>query len=191
MRGRVAALLALVCLLSACGRELSQVTLIRVLGVDEGAAGLTLTARSGDAASSAQTGRGETLSAALEDLKGAGNTRLELTHVTAVVAGEVENLADLLWQQVNHRKSGYGATLWLSDAPTAAELLAGVEDPAARLKSLEENAGVAAPTLMEALRALSERGQVTLPVLGREGDTLCLTGWRTVSAGEVSRGERD
>lgn len=187
----MAALLALMCLLSACGRELSHVTLIRVLGVEEAAGAVTLTALPGGDAPSAQTGRGETLSAAVEDLKGAGDTRLELTHVTAVVAGEVENLPDLLWQQVNHRKSGYGATLWLAGEGTAAELLAGAEDPAARLRSLEENAGVVAPTILEALRALCQRGQVTLPVLGREGNTLCLTGWRTVLAGEGFQGERD
>lgn len=82
-----------------------------------------------------------------------------------MVLGQVEELKEVLWQQVNHRKSGYGATVWLAGNGSPRSLLQQAEQTAQRLESLRENGGIAAPTLMEALRDLEEEGQTALPVL--------------------------
>lgn len=190
-RGAALALgLAMGMLLCGCGRELSHVKLIRVIGVDEAEGELRLVAVDGDEEPEVTLAQGEELSQAVEKLKGAGKERLELTHVTAVVLGQVEDPAELLWQQVKHRKSGYGATLWLAANGSAQATLEGADSPAERLRSLEENGNVAAPSLMDALRELTERGEVRLPeVEVREGE-IQVVGWRTIRD-KAEGGERE
>lgn len=184
MRKLLIVSLVLAALLTAGGsRELTDVTLVRVLGVD-GSVPVTLTAL-GDQEGEPkcyQT-RGPDVIRARERLKELGETRLEVTHVAQLVLGPDVPVAEVLWQEVTHRESGYGATVWLTEAREAGELLAAAAEPARRLRSMEENGGVAAPTLLEALSALSREGRTTLPVLGLEGEELRVVGWRTVEEG--------
>lgn len=186
MRKRMLVSLALLLLLSGCGgQELANVTIIQTLGVD-GSGPVELTAV-GDAqqqeAGLYRTG-GEDVTQAQEGLKGLGATRLEVTHVAQLVLGPEADVTDILWQTVTHRKSGYGATVWLSgETVTAGELLAQGKDPSQRLMSLEENAGVRAPTVLEALSALVREGEVELPVLAAVGEELHMAGYQWVKAG--------
>lgn len=164
-------------LLSACGgQELNNVKLIQTLAVD-GPGPVTVTA--------VEEGETYRLSApdaaqAQEGLKALGNQRLATTHIQQLVLGPDVAVADCLWQEVTHRESGYGATVWrYSDGP-AAELLEAAADLPARLTSLEENGGVAAPTVLEALSDLVCRGQTRLPVLAATGEEVRVTGYEIV-----------
>lgn len=176
--------LILAALLTTGGsRELTDVTLVQVLGVD-GAHPVTLTAVGQEEGEARyyQT-QGPSVAQAQEGLKKLGETRLEVTHVAQMVLGPDVPVSEVLWQEVTHRKSGYTATLWLTEDGTAGELLRGTADPARRLKSMEENSGVAAPTLLEALSDLAREGRTVLPVLGVSENELAVVGWRTVEEG--------
>lgn len=177
--------LTLAALLTGCGgQELADVTLIQTLGVD-GPAPIALTALGdGEKGEELYTLQGEDVARAEEQLKGAGDTRLTVTHVAQLVLGPDARVEDTLWQELAHRESGYGATVWLSGDRSAGELLAGAEEASARLRSLEENAGVAAPTILEALSDLERQGWVELPVLTRQAGRLQLSGWRRVEKKE-------
>lgn len=185
MRRRVtAAVLLCVCLVSRGGRELEEVELIQALGVDVSnesshPGALELTAAGDGEEPELYHGTGEDVMEAQEALRWAGDRRLELTHVTQLVMGREVDLAQVLEQEVAHRKSGYGAKVWLSAGPRAGELLAGGKNPAGRLKSLEENGGVDAPTALEALVQLSREGEVRLPVLAEEAGELVFAGYET------------
>lgn len=173
--------LALAGLLTACGgRELTDVTLIQTVGVD-GAQPVLLTAVGEEEAETAcyQT-QGETLDQARQQLRELGSTRLEVTHVAQLVLGPDVPVADVLWQELTHRDSGYGATVWLTLDEPAGELLAQAADPCRRLAAMEQNGSVSPPTLLEALSTLTREGQVTLPVLEREGEELRWAGTRTI-----------
>lgn len=174
--------LAPLCLLCACGgEELANVTLIQTIAVD-GAGPVSVTA----------AGEGETYrltaadaAAAQKELKGLGSQRLETTHVQQLILGPEVDVEECLRRQVIHRESGYGATVWRSGAGQAGVLLEGASDLSARLTSLEENAGVEAPTVLEALSDLTCRGRTRLPVLAAEGDEVRVMGYQLV---EVSGG---
>lgn len=184
MKKLIAVSLLLAGLTACSGRELTNVTLIQTLGVD-GMDPVALTAV-GDEEKDPALYRvlGQDVAQAQEGLKALGETRLEVTHVAQLVLGPEADLEETLWQEVTHRKSGYGATVWLvSDGTTAGELLSTARDPARRLKSLEENAGVRAPTILEALSALTRTGDTTLPVLAALGEELQVVGYRTVKVG--------
>lgn len=181
MRKLIFISLALAALLVAGGsRELTDVTLVQILGAD-GSKPVTLTAV-GDEEGEPRyyETKGSDVIRAQEALREEGETRLEVTHVAQLVLGPDVPVADVLWQEVTHRESGYGATIWLTEDAAAGELLREAADPVKRLRSMEDNGGVAAPTLLEALSALTREGRVTLPVLGLEGETLRVVGWRTV-----------
>lgn len=169
--------LMLVSLLSACGgQELANVELIRTLAVD-GPGPVTVTA----------AGEGETYRLAAPDaargqegLKALGTKRLETTHVQQLVLGPDVDVADCLWQEMTHRESGYGATVWRYAEGPAGELLKTAPDLPDRLASLEENGGVAAPTVLEALSDLVCRGRTRLPVLAAAGEEVRVTGYEVV-----------
>lgn len=168
-------------LLSACGgRELANVTLVQTIAVD-GSGPVTVTA-----AGEGETYRLSAADAALaqEGLKALGTQRLETTHIQQLVLGPDVDVEGCLRQEVTHRESGYGATVWrCGDAP-AGELLEAASDLPARLASLEENGGVAAPTVLEALSDLTCRGRTRLPVLAAAGEEVRVMGYEIV---EVSR----
>lgn len=185
MKKLLAISLALAGLLTGCGgQELAEVTLIQTLGVD-GPGPVELTALGdGEEGERLYTLQGEDVARAQEALKGAGDTRMTVTHVAQLVLGPEAQVEETLWQELAHRESGYGATVWLSGELSAGELLAGAEGVSARLRSLEENAGVAAPTILNALSDLERQGWVELPVLTREAGRLGLSGWRRVEKKE-------
>lgn len=164
-------------LLTGCGgQELANVSLVRTLGVD-GAGPVAVTAVAG-----AEEERalfccgGEDVIAAQKTLETLGTERLAVTHVGQVVLGETAE-ARVLWDEVVHRDSGYGATVWLTETGSAYDLLAGADDPAGRLRHLEES-GAAAPSLLEAVSALARDGQVALPVIGVRNGEIEITGER-------------
>lgn len=184
MRKLILASLVLTAILSVGrGRELTDVSLIQVLGVD-GWEPVRLTAV-GDEEESPRCYQTQAagVAEAQEALKELGETRLEVTHVAQMVLGPEAQVGETLWQEVRHRKSGYGATVWLTEETEAGDLLRRAADPAKRLKAMEENGDLAAPTVLEALSALTREGRVTLPVLGLAGEELRLVGWRTVEEG--------
>ncbi len=173
--------LTLAALCAGCsGQELTNVTLIRTIGVD-GPGPVTLTAVGDEEDARVYRTVGESVTAAQEDLRELGTTRLETTHIQQLVLGSDVDVAQCLWREVTHRKSGYGATVWLC-APdaTAAAVLEDAVDLPARLRALEENGGVRAPTILEALSALSETGRAELPVLAVAGGEVRLMGYKRV-----------
>lgn len=173
--------LALAGLLTGCGgQELAEVTLIQTLGVD-GPGPVELTALGDDGeGESLYTLEGEDVARAQEALKGAGDTRLTVTHVAQLVLGPEARVEETLWQELAHRESGYGATVWRCGEGSAGELLEASADLPQRLTSLEENAGVEAPTVLEALSDLTCRGRTWLPVLAAEGEEVRVTGYEIV-----------
>lgn len=160
---------ALLFLTGCGGRELSNVSLVRTLGID-GPGPVVVTAIAGEEEERALfCCEGNDIIAAQAALETLGTERLAVTHVGQVVLGETA-LAETLWEEVVQRDSGYGATVWLAEEGSAYDLLAGADDPAGRLKHLEES-GVAAPSLLEAVSALARDGHVCVPVIGlRDGD---------------------
>lgn len=178
MRKLILVSLALLALLTAGGgRELTDVTLIQTAGVD-GAGPLTVTAV-GEDDGDRYRAQGGDLARAREGLREVGRTRLELTHVAQLVLGPEVPVEEVLWQELTHRDSGYGATVWLTDEP-AGELLDLADAPCQRLKAMEENGSADPPTILEVLSALSREGEVNLPVLAREGAELRAAGTRTI-----------
>ncbi len=171
----IVSLLLAATLTSCGGRELSNVTLIQTIAVD-GPGPVTLTALGDEEEPTVYETQGNDVLQAQEGLRALGTTRLEVTHVSQLVLGPDVDVAQVLWQELAHRKSGYGATVWLAGESPAGELLAGASQPCQRLKALEENGGVAAPTLLSALSALSREGEVSLPVLALEGEELQAVG---------------
>ena len=173
--------LALAALCAGCsGQELTNVTLIQTIGVD-GPGPVTLTAVGDEEDAEIYRTVGESVTAAQEDLRELGTTRLETTHIAQLVLGSDVDVAQCLWREVTHRKSGYGATVWLC-APdaTASAVLEDAQDLPARLRALEESGGVRAPTILEALSALSETCRAELPVLAVAGGEVRVTGYKSV-----------
>lgn len=170
--------------LAGCGgRELSEVALVRTLGID-GPGPVTVTAVVGSEGERTLFHCvGPDVIAAQETLETLGAERLAVTHVGQVVLGPQAGAA-ALWDEVVHRDSGYGATVWLAEEGSAQELLAGADDPAGRLKHLEES-GVAAPNLLEVVSALARDGKVRVPVVGLRGGELEVTGERELYADEA------
>lgn len=168
-------------LLTGCGgRELADVSLVRTLGVD-GPGPVRVTAIAGTEEERALfCCEGEDVIAAQGALETLGTERLAVTHVGQVVLGETAT-AETLWLEVVHRDSGYGATVWLAEAGSACDLLADADDPAGRLKHLEES-GVAAPSLMEAVSALARDGRVSAPVIGLRDGEIQVTGTGEIRA---------
>ena len=170
---------------AAGSQELIDVTLIQTLGVD-GPGPVTLTAVApADEEKPPQKYRtqGNDLAQAREGLRELGDTRLEVTHVAQLVLGPDAGVEEILWEELNDRASGCDARVWLAGGESAAELLDNIYEPCKRLKALEENGSTKAPTLLEALSALKREGQVTLPVLERQGDDLVVTGTRIIKEG--------
>ncbi len=175
----ISLVLAALCV-GCSGQELTNVTLIQTIGVD-GPGPVTLTAVGDEADAEVYRTVGESVTTAQEDLRELGTTRLETTHMAQLVLGSDVDVEQCLWREVTHRKSGYGATVWLC-APevTAAGVLEDAQELPARLRALEENGGVRAPTILEALSALSETGRTALPVLTVAGGEVRVLGYKRV-----------
>lgn len=167
-------------------RELEATMLVQVLGVDWTDAGVTLTAVS-DPGEGGEDGEAEMLSGAGRDLaeaeaalKGAGEEYVSLTHVTQLVVGADSDLSAVLEAALEEPALGQGATVWLAQGEAAGKLLEGAGGGAKRLSSVELNSGVTPVTVLQGLMRLEEHGQVELPTLGLEGETLVPTGTRVI-----------
>lgn len=184
MKKTICLAVGLTFLLTGCGgQELSNVSLVRTLGVD-GAGPVVVTAIAGTEEERALFyATGEDIMEAQAVLETLGTERLAVTHVGQVVLGETAS-AETLWDEVVHRDSGYGATVWLTEKGSAYGLLADADDPAGRLKHLEES-GAAAPSLLEAVSALAREGRITLPVIGIRDGEIEITGERELYAEEA------
>lgn len=174
-------------LLSGCGeaafsRELEDTMLVQVLGVDWTEDGVILTAAcdpessSGGARTGVLSARGETLEQAKAALRTAGEERISLTHVAQLVLGEGTPLDSVLYAALDDPALGQGATIWLTEAGTARELLNAVDGGAKRLASIELNSGTEPVPVLKALMRLEERGWVELPALRMQQDSLSLAG---------------
>lgn len=180
-----AGVMALALAVSGRGQELRHAALAEVVAVENGKTNSRLELTAAVEGGAVLRSEGEGLEEALEALKSAGTERVEVSHVTAVVLGRGVDTEELLWQQVKHRKSGYGATVWLAAEGEAGALLRQAEEPAERLRNLEKNGGAAAPGVMEALRALTEVGEVEVPILDVEDGKLVLVGREIIQASEA------
>lgn len=179
MKKTILLAVGLAVLLTGCaGQELSNVSLVRVLGIDGGGPVIVTAVAGAEDERGIFRCAGEDVPAAQKTLETLGSERLAVTHIGQVVLGE-NAAAQCLWDEVVQRESGYGATVWLAETGTAYDLLTGASDPAGRLKHLEES-GVAAPTLLEAVSALVRCGEVTVPVLGLRDGGLEVVGWRAL-----------
>lgn len=181
-------------LLSGCGeaafsRELEATMLVQVLGVDWTPDGVVLTAAcdpqtgSGGSQTGVLCARGETLEQAKTALQAAGEERISLTHVAQLVLGEGTPVSDVLYAALDDPALGQGATVWLTDAGTARELLRAVEGGAKRLASIELNSGAQPVPVLKALMRLEEHGWAELPALRVQEETLNLAGTIRVEGG--------
>lgn len=163
--------LFLLCGCAPVAREPDNLALVRVLGVD-GSGPVTLTAVCGGN-DQTDTGRGSAAAAdflaARQQLPWSGkDEELSLTGVSFLLVGPDVDLAAVLFAVLEDADLGATATVWLVETG-AARLLDACADPAADLELLTLR-GVQAPTVAQAVAALSTEGAVSLPCLGeRDG----------------------
>lgn len=167
--------LALLPLLLLCGcapvaREPDDLALVRVLGVD-GFGPVTLTAVCGSDGQqdvSRGTATAADFSAARQQLPWSGTgEELSLTGVSYLLVGPDVDLMSVLFSVLEDADLGATATVWLVE-DGAGLLLGACDDPAADLELLTLQ-GIRAPTVAQAVAALSTEGAVTLPCLGEGG----------------------
>lgn len=174
------------CRMLPYAHELESTMLVQVLGVDWTNEGVTLTAASdpstgsGDTSTAVLSASGKTLEQAKAALQGAGEEYVSLTHVTQLVLGAGSDLLAVLEAALDEPALGQGATVWLAETGTAQELLSGANGGAKRLSSIELNTGVEPVTVLQGLMRLEESGEVELPVLKLEKETLSPAGSRVV-----------
>lgn len=167
-------------------RELEATMLVQVLGVDWTDRGVTLTAASdpgtgsGDAKAAVLSASGSDLNEAKAALKGAGEEYVSLTHVTQLVLGEDSDLSAVLEAALVEPALGQSATVWLVSEGSAKALLEGAGGGAKRLSSIELNAGVKPVTVLQSLMHLKEDGQVKLPTLRQEEESLTVAGCKLI-----------
>lgn len=167
-------------------RELEDTMLVQVLGVDWTQDGVTLTAAC-DPGAGSENSKTAVLSAwggdpdeAQAALRGTGDEYVSLTHAAQLVVGAGTDLAAVLETALAEPALGQGATVWLARGDTAQHLLEAVGGGAKRLSSIELNTGVAPVTVLRALMRLEEDGEVELPCLALEGETLVPAGTAVV-----------
>lgn len=168
--------LALIPFLLLCGcapvaREPDNLALVRVLGVD-GSGPVTLTAVCGGmdgTENSRGTATEADFLAARRQLPWSGEgVELSLTGVRYLLVGPEVDLQAVLFAVLEDADLGATATVWLVE-DGAAKLLDAGTDPAADLELLALQ-GVRAPTVAQAVAALSTEGSVFLPCLAeRDG----------------------
>lgn len=171
---RLALTLLSLLLLSGCApvaREPDNLALVRVLGVD-GSGPVTLTAVCGGI-DGENVSRGTATAAdfltARQRLPWSGKgEELSLTGVSFLLVGPDVDLTAVLFAVLEDADLGATATVWVVETG-AAEMLDACADPAADLELLALQ-GVQAPTVAQAVAALSTEGVVSLPCLGeRDG----------------------
>lgn len=186
MKVGIATLCAAMVLLCGCApvaREPDDLALVQVLGVDGGGQ-VTLTAVCGSDGQKPAS-RGAATAADFETARkqlpwsGAGQ-ELSLTGVSYILVGAGVELESLLHSVLEDVDLGASATVWLAEDGAAA-LLAACDDPAADLELLSLQK-TAAPTVAQAMAALTTTGTVTLPCLGQENGRIEKRGTNVWSA---------
>ena len=173
-------------LLTGCApvaREPDNLALVRVLGVD-GESPVTLTAVCGRD-KQGKVGRGSAEAEEFQQARGqipwSGTAEeLSLTGVSYLLVGPEADLERILFSVLEDADLGATATVWLTEGGAAAVLEA-CEDPAANLELLTLQ-GIKAPTVAQAIAALSSVGEVSLPCLEARDGKLSERGerqWRT------------
>jgi len=168
---RTLALSLMFLLLTGCAsvaREPDNLTLVRVLGID-GSGPVVFTAVSGKDQSGVSRGnaQGEDFKEARKNIPWSGSgTELSVTGVSYLILGENADLYAVLMGVMEDTDLGASATVWTAQG-SAAELLKNCDDPASDLQLLTLK-GTAAPTVAQALSALTTDGGVTLPCLGEK-----------------------
>ena len=161
-------------------RELESTMLVQVLGVDWVDSGVTLTGADdpGSGEGSVLSASGRTMEEAERNLKGAGEQYVSLTHVTQLVLGAQTDLAAVLAAALEKNELSQSATVWIAREGTAQELMETVGGGGRRLSSIELNSDAQSVTVLQSLMRLNEQGEVELPLLTREGETLVYAGVR-------------
>lgn len=165
---RVLVLSLLPLLLAGCAsvaKEPDNLTLVQVLGID-GSGPVVFTAVSGDGQNGVSRGsaRGDDFRQARGDIPWSGKgTELSVTGVSYLVLSEDADLYAVLMGVMEDSDLGASATVW-TVCGSAAALLENTDDPAADLQLLTLK-GTAAPTVAQALFALTTDGGVKLPCL--------------------------
>ena len=185
MRG-CAVLILCALLLTGCApvaREPDNLILVRVLGVDGGSPTILTAVCARDKQGNVGRGRAEaeTFEQARRQIPWSGTAEeLSLTGVSYLLIGPETDLENFLYSVLEDEDLGATATVWLTETGAAAELEI-CEDPAADLELLTLQ-GVRAPTVAQAVAALSSTGEVSLPCLEmRDGkfDERGVRQWRT------------
>jgi hypothetical protein len=156
-------------LLTGCApvaREPDNLMLVRVLGVDGGSPTVLTAVCARD--NQGEVGRGsaeaENFEQARRQIPWSGSAEeLSLTGVSYLVIGPEVDLENLLYSVLEDADLGAVATVW-KVATGAAAALEACEDPAADLELLMLQ-GIKAPTVAQAVAALSGAGEVSLPCL--------------------------
>lgn len=161
-------------------RELESTMLVQVLGVDWVDSGVTLTGADdpGSGEGNVLSATGRTMEEAEQNLKGAGEQYVSLTHVTQLVLGAQTDLAAVLAAALEKNELSQSATVWIAREGTAQELMETVGGGGRRLSSIELNSDAQSVTVLQSLMRLNEQGEVELPLLTREGETLVYAGVR-------------
>ena len=161
-------------------RELESTMLVQVLGVDWVDSGVTLTGADdpGSGEGNVLSATGRTMEEAEQNLKGAGEQYVSLTHVTQLVLGAQTDLAAVLAAALEKNELSQSATVWIAREGTAQELMEMVGGGGRRLSSIELNSDAQSVTVLQSLMRLNEQGEVELPLLTREGETLVYAGVR-------------
>lgn len=158
--------LLLLCSCAPVAREPDNLALVRVLGVD-GSGPVTLTAVCGgtdEKKISRGIAAGADFLEARRQLPWSGEgVELSLTGVSYLLVGPEADLQAVLFAVLEDADLGATATVWLAE-DGAAKLLDAGDDPAADLELLALQ-GVRAPTVAQAVAALSTEGSVSLPCL--------------------------
>ena len=167
---RCPALLLMLTLLCGCApvaREPDQLALVRVLGVD-GSGPVILAAVCGRN-DQQEPGRGraeaENFEQARREVVWSGRSEeLALTGVSYLIVGPDVDLESVLFAVLEDTDLGVSATVWLAKEG-AQFLLDACDDPNADLQKLTLR-GVKAPTVAQAVAALTTDGWIELPCLG-------------------------
>lgn len=170
------------------GREIEDMELIRTLGVDEGAEGVTITASGGTSQEDTHvvSGEADTISAAVLALQSDGDSYLYFGHVTQLMVGEtlaVSGLGSVLDYALRDVEMRPETALYLVRGGSAGQAIeeAAQEGSATdRLEALAADAGLTAGsmprTVKDVLAELDRQGASFVPAV-QEDENLTATGY--------------
>lgn len=179
------------CLLTGCSarlrepyrRQMDDLSLLRVAGVDAVAAGVELTAAA-DAAGEVLRAQRETLAGALRATREQGERGAFYGHVDRLLLGEAlagQGVAPVLDCLARDAELGSDCRLWVVRG-AAAQAVEQVSGLPARLEQLER--GMNVPGAVDAMGVLAREGSLWLPALTvEEGGDVCSAGYAVVRKG--------